>query len=207
MDHDDEWLPKKLEKQIKKFEENSTLGLVSCNAIISNKGKEKLQKLKVYNNIKDLLINPSKIAFSNSSVVIPRSVIKEVGERDENLKIFEDHDMFLRIALAGYSIDFVDEPLLKYNLHETNLSKRSKKKSNDYERFLCKHDGLLRTYPEIYATHLKSLANISLMVGNIEIAKKAFKKSIKLNPNIKHVAASTFSILLRKIYVIVFGYK
>lgn len=207
LDHDDEWFAEKLEKQIKKFEEDPTLGIVSCDVIISSQGKEKVLKMKPYKCPENLLLSPSKYVFSNSSAIIPRRVIEKVGERDQSLKTNEDHDMFFRIALAGYNIGFVDKPLVKYNIHEQNLSKDFKKVSNDYEIFLHKYNYILKQYPKTHGICLRHLASMYFMAGNIKLGKKYFQKSIKTNPSFRNIITATISILGRDIYLKILNFK
>jgi GT2 family glycosyltransferase len=62
--------------------------------------------------------------ISPSSVMIHRSVFKDVGVFDESLEVCEDYDLWLRIC-AKYSVLFIDEPLIvKYGGHEDQLSRK-----------------------------------------------------------------------------------
>ena len=47
LDHDDEWLPKKLERQIELFIKNEKLGFVSCNAFIVDERQNKKLEYRI----------------------------------------------------------------------------------------------------------------------------------------------------------------
>ena len=53
--------------------------------------------------------------------MIKKTVFLEVGPFLP-FKICEDYDIFLKCA-AKYPIDYIDEPLAKYRVHESNYSK------------------------------------------------------------------------------------
>src|SRR5271157_2559888 len=87
LDHDDEWLPEKLEKQVKVLQEHPEVGLVSCEAFIMDENEKILnqgtiKKVPLKNIFPEILY--TDFAISNSSMVIPRVVINKIGERDED---------------------------------------------------------------------------------------------------------------------------
>jgi len=56
-----------------------------------------------------------------SSAIIRRSVLDDIGEWfDPRFSYVEDGDLFLRITYKWY-LDYVDEPLAKYRIHNLNL--------------------------------------------------------------------------------------
>lgn len=109
LDSDDEWLPEKLEKQIKLFS-NPNIGLAYS---ASNLNKGPFYRGKVLMQ----LINKNFI--TNSSVVIRRKVLKKSGYFGEEdwLRNIEDYDLWLRIAL-NFEFDYINKPLVKY--YQTN---------------------------------------------------------------------------------------
>ena len=123
LDSDDEWFPKKLEKQRKVLNENPdgvfchTNEIWIKNGIRINQGK---RHQKFGGNIFELCLNFCLI--SPSSVVLNKSILKEVGVFDEKMPICEDYDLWLRIT-SEYSIIFIDEMLIKkYGGHDDQLS-------------------------------------------------------------------------------------
>lgn len=210
LDHDDEWLPSKLEKQYNFFEQSTkkNLGLVSCNVlIVKEKGVEGVHKMSKYNSIEDLLLRGGDYAFSNSSIMIPRAVVDIAGPRDESLKLFEDQDIFIRIALAGYTFDFVDEVLIKYYIDDTNLSKDFKRAAPDYERFVAKHKKLLEKYPKILAIHYRHLGTMHFLAGETSQARKSFINSIHIDPSVRNIVTALCALLGRKVYLFLLDLK
>lgn len=209
LDHDDEWLSQKLEKQIELFKSNDKLGVVSCNVFVINEiektsGERKLSRFK---SVKDLLASAGNYVFSNSSAVIPKKVIEKVGPRDENLKLFEDQDMFIRIAEAGYDIDSPPEILLKYYISKKSLSQNFEKAAQDYERFINKHRNLLEKYPKVFSSHLRHLGTTCMLSGNGKKARNIFLESIKIFPSLKGLLVLFFSIFGSKIFTLILNFK
>ncbi len=152
LDHDDEWLPEKLAKQLKVFEDSKDLrlGLVSCYVnVIDNKKNKILYK---YNRfyIKDNLnkIINSNYVYSCSSVMTKLSILKIVGSFDTNLKISDDWDMWIRISKAQYSFGLSPEYLLNYFVHNKNVSYGNNNffKGKEFIIFYEKHKDLFIKY-------------------------------------------------------------
>lgn len=58
-----------------------------------------------------------------SATLVSRRALEAVDAFDVRLKGYEDDDLFLRLMRAGYSHDFVDEPLVMYRSHEGAASR------------------------------------------------------------------------------------
>ena len=127
LDSDDVWLPEKLEKQISVFKayKNDMLGAVYCEArVINNKGEitnEYLEPIdqSIRGNIYHKLFYKNYIMGSASGVLIKKSCFDVVGKFDEELRGFEDWDMWLRLA-EKYEFDFVPETLTMLRHHRSN---------------------------------------------------------------------------------------
>ena len=125
LDSDDEWKPKKLERQLALLAERPELRLVHANEIWIRNGKRINQKKKhqkyggmIYQKCLPLC------RISPSAVVIHRSVFETVGTFDETMPACEDYDLWLRIC-ACYEVGFVDEPLIiKHGGHDDQLSQK-----------------------------------------------------------------------------------
>ncbi len=185
LDQDDEWLPEKLEKQIRLFERSSNIGLVGCDAaLVDNKGKVfSAYKTPEPKSIFPYLLERDYI-YSNSSVVIRREVVKKVGARDEKLKYAEDWDMWIRIAVAGYVFDFVHEPLLKYLVYPENTTKKLgfAVRARETEYIYRKHEALYQKY------HAESAGLFHVGVkfclgGDQKTGRKFFRGAIKKSPS------------------------
>jgi glycosyltransferase involved in cell wall biosynthesis len=135
-DADDIWLPRKIEKQIGLFE-TETVGLVFSGVSFVGHKKGGFW-VKNKNSLKSLFWNNY---IPNSTVIIPKFVVKKVGLLNESRDFFavEDYEYWLRISLF-FGIKSVPELLVKYRAHESQISKWSsdsyKRLSLIYKRFL-----------------------------------------------------------------------
>lgn len=133
LDSDDEWLPKKLEKQVKALENedrvannpNSPIFNLLCHTdeIWIRRGKRvnPMNKHAKYGGYIFQKCLPLCV-ISPSSVLIHRSIFETVGVFDETLPTCEDYDLWLRIC-AQYPVLYLNEPLIiKYGGHKDQLS-------------------------------------------------------------------------------------
>lgn len=124
LDSDDEWLPKKLERQVEFFEKNPEAMICQTDEIWIRNGKRvnPMKKHKKYSGwiFKECL--PLCIV-SPSAVMMRRELFDIVGNFDESLPACEDYDLWLRVA-ARFPIYFIGEKLVvKYGGHADQLSR------------------------------------------------------------------------------------
>ncbi|MFC1811220.1 glycosyltransferase family 2 protein [Thermodesulfobacteriota bacterium] len=109
LDDDDLWLPEKLEKQIEFIKRHPGCALLACNAFTWSGTKNWNRSLPMYFQkpplgklkYEDLLW---KSRLINSSVMIPRIVLKYSGLQNESLfstPFGEDYELWLRIGALG----------------------------------------------------------------------------------------------------------
>ena len=123
LDDDDQWLPHKLEKQVELLQHNSDVKLCHTEERWIRRGvrvnqMKKHQKFggNIYQKCLPLC------AISPSSVLLHKSLFKEVGLFREDLPACEDYDMWLKIC-ARYPVAYVEsECIIKYGGHEDQLS-------------------------------------------------------------------------------------
>lgn len=173
LDHDDEWLPEKLSKQLQLFESSKedNLGLVSCLVNIKdNEGKLLIKHKKNYRgNVISKLANETFI-ITCSCVMTKLNILKEVGLFDSQFKTADDGDMWFKISIAGYNFDFVPEYLTNYISHEDNLCLRNK----NYDRkdqFILQYE----KYKDIYLKYsLKTNGTYYFYKQKYKLARKYF---------------------------------
>ncbi len=125
LDHDDLWMPDKLEKQLRLFEENPNLGLVFSDTIYFEDSRGDLYSsfslIKPYRgNVFRQLLRENFILVA--TVLIRKDALLSLEEWFcENMGMVEDYDLFLRLAYR-YEFDYIDEPLAKYRLHSRQSS-------------------------------------------------------------------------------------
>ena len=125
LDSDDEWLPKKLEKQYDDLQHFTDAGVYFTDEIWIRNSKRvnphlKHQKHEGWIFKKSL----SLCLIAPSSALIPKQIFDRVGLFDESLPVCEDYDLWLRIA-AHYPVHLLDEKLMRrYGGHVDQLSSR-----------------------------------------------------------------------------------
>jgi len=100
LDSDDEWLPKKIEIQMKTIQENPDIDFLGGD--IDDKGLKIIWKKinGLYKaSVKDVCL---KMFPQTSVVILKRSIFEEIGGYDENQSYAEDGNYFLKIC-ANYN--------------------------------------------------------------------------------------------------------
>ena len=124
LDADDVWLPDKLEKQIRLFENNPDLGLVFTeNYLFDEQGiycdsLDKKFRLMSGDLAQSIFMNSG---VATPTVMVRREVFKKLGTFDESLTQAEDDNMWIRIT-SHYRGMLVDEPLVKIREHQGRIS-------------------------------------------------------------------------------------
>ena len=150
IDHDDLWMPDKLERQIPLFA-NPRVGLVYSDALVIGPDERVLRPYMPHDRMaRGNVMNDLFLAdfLACSTAVIRRSVIDEVGPFRPELRITEEYELWFRIA-EKYEFDFVDAPLMKWRLHATNATWNSKR-TRDENAFVLGE--VVRRHPEFSKT-------------------------------------------------------
>lgn len=124
LDADDLWQPTKLERQVRRFEENPEVGLVyTWTTLIDEMGKPIgiTFASTLEGNIWERMI-VADVVGNGSCAMVRRNCFDKVGLFDRCLSSVEDWDMWLRIS-AHYSFAVVKEHLTLYRQHTTSMSK------------------------------------------------------------------------------------
>lgn len=155
LDHDDRWLPDKLERQVRHALEKGC-DIVCTDAFIVEPARrwinsegfpEVAAKLRQGESGEDvdtfaLLIRANFIC--TCSVMARRSLFDARGLFDPEAAPADDYDMWLR-CMPEAKIGFVDEPLVEYVVHEGNYSRNEARMLGKIARVLRHHQGLHAT--------------------------------------------------------------
>ena len=114
LDSDDEWLPEKVQLQVRLLEAaEPDIGMAHTGFGGYSLGRPPVAVRPPYRgNLFELLQWRNKIL--TASVMIRRRVLADVGGFDEQLKTCEDWDLWLRIA-RRYRIEVLPQPLVRYH--------------------------------------------------------------------------------------------
>jgi glycosyltransferase involved in cell wall biosynthesis len=125
LDSDDEWLPRKLERQMKAMEESPGAVLCHTDEIWIRNGR-RVNPMKKHRKFGGWIFEKTLplCLISPSSVLVDRRLFETVGLFDESLPACEDYDLWLRIT-SFFPVLFVEEPLIvKHGGHSDQLSRR-----------------------------------------------------------------------------------
>ncbi|HSM61445.1 MAG TPA: glycosyltransferase, partial [Longimicrobiales bacterium] len=190
LDADDAWYPRKLEKQVALFRADPSLGLVTTGEEYFNGGSTtilypgKRERLFGGGNVPGAIVLNSRVA--TPTVMAPRRVIQDLGGFEEDLRVGEDENLWVRIT-ARYPADMVDEILVRCRLRPGSVT-------HDPEALL---EGILvhlarlgSAYPEIRPLIQQALPRRRSRVncdlgywyftqGRVPEARRAFRSSLR----------------------------
>lgn len=201
LDSDDEWLPSKLEKQIRLLESApARISLVVSHVIAINPdGSRAERRIGQTENFLEFIL--LKGYLFPSSMLAKKEAFDAIGPIDENCLIADDWDMFIRLA-EQYDYGVVDEALCQYYIHHTNISfsKNFTRHAADLEYLLKKHAALYQRYPKVMEYHYIKLASYLARDGDMTKARFYLKKSVKLNGSFKNWVRWALSYFGKTIY-------
>jgi glycosyltransferase involved in cell wall biosynthesis len=117
LDDDDSWKPKRIECQVAKFRTVSdttreNLGVIYC-AVESRKNGQVVSVIPPKNRgmLRDAIKRDGPSTLQSSCLFSKRALV-DVGGYDESLVSSIDHDIWLKMAVGGYSAEPIAEPLV-----------------------------------------------------------------------------------------------
>lgn len=120
-DSDDYWIPEKNQKVTKYIKNNPALDFIAHEyGVGMNNTIQKVNNKQKYNEKKSLFPQLyQKCLFQTSSIFIKKSLFNKIGGFDEDLKVAEDYDMWLKVSdIANFC--YIKELLGVYTIQETN---------------------------------------------------------------------------------------
>lgn len=167
LDDDDVWSAEYISNMIAMFK-SPDIGAVYCDYYESDGDYTwtKLRKIYYEGNVyKNILRGWCPI--STSLVLVKKSVIVEAGGFDEELKSFQDYDMWLRIS-QKYNFVYCDKKLIiKYEGIGEQISVNPGKRLEGYNRICEKWDQLLDDSDKADFISFKSLHMVGIKYNRI----------------------------------------
>lgn len=118
LDDDDEWLPTRLHEQLSRYktltnEQRERLAAIQVGAkILDRDGREVGIRMPAnQGNLRDSIIALGAVTPSSSFVFVKRA-LEDVGGFDESLISGIDHDIWMKLADAGYWNEIIEKPLV-----------------------------------------------------------------------------------------------
>lgn len=200
LDDDDEWLPEKLEKQLPKFSEEN-VALVYCGAIEINEttGQTRNKISEMHEGYQYKMLLRQNFVGSNSYVVILKDIFEEVGLYDESLPSHQDYDLYLRIA-KKYKIKYVNEPLVKYYVHDgERISTNPLKVLSGRMTLYKKYEKDIESDPELSLIWRIKSVPMLYESGQKKYAFKQFLGAMTINPKFTlEYLRGTLSYIIKK---------
>ena len=157
MHADDIANPDRIKVQKEYLDANKEIAIIGSQCKIIDEADNITNTFPVYTDTYELLLETllKKIPFLHPSVMYRKEAILKVGLYNLAYDGMEDHDMWLRLAAAGYKFGNIAQPLLQYRRHDTQISQnfteadilKSDNIFNDFIRSL----GIKRSYEDIIA--------------------------------------------------------
>lgn len=120
LDHDDMWLPEKLEKQVRFMEQNKDIFLLHTKCFVRKDGKDigiAPKDPKSGHVFNELFLSYNMIGCSTVMMRNRKGAEQYFFNEDKGLITIEDYDLWLSIARKE-KIDFIDEPLAIYRMSQ-----------------------------------------------------------------------------------------
>ena len=194
-DSDDEWLPRKLERQL------ATLAAAAddpvalyCGLLITGTPDDPAAgpggRLKIAYHPDPAVravsghILPTLMAtnpISTQTLIARRSILHEVGLFDTGLKSLVDWDIAIRLAARG-AIAFTDEPLVIQRFTANSITRDRAKRIESWIAVLEKHRPLFQAHPQALLTHLRRIAGNLRQMGQHRRAAPYFREAVSLDP-------------------------
>lgn len=134
LDSDDEWLPDKIEKQVRFLESHPRCSMVVTNANdVSPEGEVIETEFRSTRPVAGPEAWRTLLKYSfieTSSVMAPLSLVREVGGFDPRLLVSQDQDLWIRLAVRG-EVGIIDEVLGKIHQVATGHMTRNRHRQAD----------------------------------------------------------------------------
>lgn len=187
LDADDAWLPKKLELQLRVFDDYPSVGFVGCGYQVQNHDGTRTHETVVRRNYpsRDAFIRALQVCQivpgSASGVVAIKQMLLDVGPFDESIRIAEDWDMWLRLA-QRYDVRFVEQVLVMIRRHRNKPSFRNLANSERWHRYVIEKNIPLERRSSALALMHARLGSSYLVEGRPRDALSHLLTSFRLKP-------------------------
>jgi len=124
LDHDDVWLPAKLERQVAALAASEATIALCGVAVVDERGNvRRTLRLRPRDDLITgmLTFDGTETVSCSSTGLVQREQLLKIGGFDPALSVSADWDLLFRMALAG-PVAYVDEPLVRYRVHGANMS-------------------------------------------------------------------------------------
>lgn len=186
-DDDDEWLPDKLERQMKVFEvAPAHVGVVYCDFWVVRNGEKELYKA-THIMPEDGMPFRRALAFPESGIwlqtaVFRRECFEKAGMLDETLPNFSDAEIFFRVC-RQYRLHHISIPLMNLWLTPGSMMSNHEAIAEDLKAILLRYWGDIRTDSRLKTKYLMKLSWETHLVGQHTTACKYLARGLITSPS------------------------
>ena len=200
---DDEWLPVKLEKQMKVFETvPPEVGVVYTGFYrLKNSKKTYIPSPKIIQKEGYIFGSLLKGNFvTTQAVLVKRECFERAGMFDESLPRLQDWELFIRIS-KDYHFKCVDEPLLISYYQPHSISADQSALIRALKLILEKHFEDFKKDKRVLASFFANSGDLLCSGGEFRQGRSYLIKAVKAYPlNIKYLGAALVSLLGQRVY-------
>lgn len=190
LDDDDVWLPDKLALQIDLMKAKPDVVLAYCGTLKVDCQGELLEEVmpEKRGHLFAEMLHRNCLKGPASVAVFSREVLGASGVFDTSLSSCADWDLWIRIARCG-KVDFINRPLVKYVMHQSNMSSNINGMTRDTFAILDKYLPLLEQDKgsanpgdRIYSNHLIHFAWEYFEQHNLEQFRQLLRQALERDP-------------------------
>lgn len=175
LDADDISHPERLEHQYIYMINHPNCYFLATEGILIGESSKKLKDIRINFkgfSQKDYFLNYGT-PFVHSSMMFSKQKVLELGGYDENYKVLEDLELWLRVIYSGMEISLLREPLVEYRYHSQSLS----------------HKSIGNLYLKVIIKALYRAKDLGITNINSEKIEKVIKREPVINTYIQRVIA------------------
>ncbi len=175
LDSDDEWVPEKLEWQIKEMAKMEKPCVIHGAGWVYKEQDNTREMFRIprLNGFvyKELLAHPGPLY---PCLFVPKTNLAEIGFLDEKTPSYQEWDISIALA-KQLDFVFIDKPLMIYHIHEgDSISKNGVKEAEGWQYIVEKYRAeiLKNLGNKILAQHYSRIATLYLKAGERQRARK-----------------------------------
>ena len=132
LDSDDLWAPTKLERQVAVARSSPDAGLIFCDCELIDAAGRTIGRFSDQFDFRSIDLRGGRgylellrrgNFLGSPTPFAPAAALRALGGFNQSYQYVNDYDMWLRLA-RRYSVRFIDAPLAKYRIHETQFTQR-----------------------------------------------------------------------------------
>lgn len=205
LDDDDEWMPEKIEKQYAVFQDHPEISFVACARIYEYDFQKQIpQKTSdlIEGDLSRIIF--TTMPYTTSAIMVKKALLTEVGMFDENLRMWQDYDLEIRLCQKGNAA-VVKEFLLLYRVITSDRGRLTNNIDGWIEAVSyieSKYKALIDQLPAEYKKKRNAMigkdgARRAGRNGNLKLQRKYLKMAFLNEKNIKNLVKYCLNISRR----------